>query len=150
MSENVNDGIEITRVFDAPRDLVFRAWTTPEHFAAWYGGAAEVPLDRISLDVRPGGAWSLVMLVPGHGEMPFGGVYKEVVEPERLVFTLKDASAPADIEGEIVTVTFADHGDKTEMVFTQRGGNLTAEQYEQARGGWAHFFDTLAGHLAQR
>ncbi|MFG2559411.1 SRPBCC domain-containing protein [Streptomyces sp. NPDC048496] len=148
MTESVREGIDITRIFDAPRELVFEAWTTPEHFAAWYGGDAEVPLDRVSMDVRPGGMWSLVIVVPGT-EMPFHGVYREVVAPERLVFTLKDATAPDDIEGEIVTVTFTDRGDKTtEMVFQQRGGNLTAEQYAAAEDGWEAFFDALANRLA--
>ncbi|MER8089501.1 SRPBCC domain-containing protein [Streptomyces sp. NPDC058316] len=148
MTESAREGIDITRVLDAPRELVFEAWTTPEHFAAWYGGDAEVPLDRVSMDVRPGGTWSLVIVVPGT-EMPFHGVYREVVAPERLVFTLKDATAPADVEGETVTVTFTDRGDKsTEMVFTQRGGNLTAEQYAAAEDGWDAFFDALVTRLA--
>lgn len=148
MTESAREGIDITRVLDAPRELVFEAWTTPEHFAAWYGGDAEVPLDRVSMDVRPGGAWSLVIVVPGT-EMPFHGVYREVVAPERLVFTLKDATAPAAVEGETVTVTFTDRGDKsTEMVFTQRGGNLTAEQYAAAEDGWDAFFDALVTRLA--
>ncbi|MER6106253.1 SRPBCC domain-containing protein [Streptomyces sp. NPDC001832] len=148
MTESAREGIDITRILDAPRELVFEAWTTPEHFATWYGGDAEVPLDRVSMDVRPGGTWSLVIVVPGT-EMPFHGVYREVVAPERLVFTLKDATAPADIEGEIVTVTFTDRGDKsTEMLFEQRGGNLTAEQYAAAEDGWEAFFDALVAHLA--
>ncbi|WP_327244110.1 SRPBCC family protein [Streptomyces sp. NBC_01320] len=148
MTESAREGIDITRILDAPRELVFEAWTTPEHFAAWYGGDAEVPLDRVSMDVRPGGTWSLVIVVPGT-EMPFHGVYREVVAPERLVFTLKDATAPDDIEGEVVTVTFADRGDKTtEMVFQQRGGNLTAEQYAAAEDGWEAFFDALVNRLA--
>ncbi|MEU6017244.1 SRPBCC domain-containing protein [Streptomyces sp. NPDC047515] len=148
MTESAREGIDITRVLDAPREGVFEAWTTPEHFAAWYGGDAEVPLDRVSMDVRPGGAWSLVIVVPGT-EMPFHGVYREVVAPERLAFTLKDATAPADTEGETVTVTFTDRGDKsTEMVFTQRGGNLTAEQYAAAEDGWDAFFDALVTRLA--
>ncbi|MFE7329481.1 SRPBCC domain-containing protein [Streptomyces sp. NPDC057565] len=148
MTESAREGIDISRIFDAPRELVFEAWTTPEHFAAWYGGDAEVPLDRVSMDVRPGGTWSLVIVVPGT-EMPFHGVYREVVAPERLVFTLKDATAPDDVEGEIVTVTFTDRGDKTtEMVFQQRGGNLTAEQYAAAEDGWEAFFDALVNRLA--
>ncbi|MFB6781486.1 SRPBCC domain-containing protein [Streptomyces sp. NPDC056352] len=148
MTESAREGIDITRILDAPRELVFEAWTTPEHFAAWYGGDAEVPLDRVSMDVRPGGTWSLVIVVPGT-EMPFHGVYREVVAPERLVFTLKDATAPDDIEGEVVTVTFTDRGDKTtEMVFQQRGGNLTAEQYAAAEDGWEAFFDALVNRLA--
>ncbi|MFF2964608.1 SRPBCC domain-containing protein [Streptomyces sp. NPDC057963] len=150
MTGSAREGIDITRVLDAPRERVFEAWTTPEHFAAWYGGDAEVPLDRVSMDVRPGGAWSLVIVVPGT-EMPFHGVYREVVAPERLVFTLKDATAPVGIEGETVTVTFADRGGRTtEMVFRQRGGNLTAEQYAAAEDGWEAFFDALVARLASR
>ncbi|MFF3395279.1 SRPBCC domain-containing protein [Streptomyces sp. NPDC002669] len=148
MTESTREGIDITRVLDAPRERVFEAWTTPEHFAAWYGGEAEVPLDRVAMDVRPGGSWSLVIVVPGT-EMPFHGVYREVAGPERLVFTLKDATAPDGIEGETVTATFADRGDgTTEMVFRQRGGNLTAEQYAAAEDGWEAFFDALAARLA--
>ncbi|MFE7709865.1 SRPBCC domain-containing protein [Streptomyces sp. NPDC057486] len=149
MTQSAREGIDISRILDAPRGLVFEAWTTPEHFAAWYGGDAEVPLDRVSMDVRPGGTWSLVIVVPGT-EMPFHGVYREVVAPERLVFTLKDATAPDDIEGEIVTVTFTDRGDRTtEMVFQQRGGHLTAEQYAAAEDGWEAFFDALVNRLAR-
>ncbi|MFF8915770.1 SRPBCC family protein [Streptomyces sp. NPDC015032] len=148
MTGSAREGIDITRILDAPRERVFEAWTIPEHFAAWYGGDAEVPLDRVSMDVRPGGAWSLVIVVPGT-EMPFHGVYREVVAPERLVFTLKDATAPAGIEGETVTVTFTDRGAKTtEMVFRQRGGNLTGEQYAAAEDGWEAFFDALVARLA--
>ncbi|MGW8883711.1 SRPBCC family protein [Streptomyces sp. NPDC055749] len=147
MNGSVREGIDITRVFDAPRERVFEAWTTPERFAAWYGGDADVPLDRVSMDVRPGGEWSLVIVVPGT-EMPFHGVYREVVEPERLAFSLKDASAPDEAEGEIVTATFTGHGRTTEMVFRQRGGNLTPEQYAAAEDGWEAFFDTLTTVLA--
>ncbi|MFF2330507.1 MULTISPECIES: SRPBCC domain-containing protein [unclassified Streptomyces] len=150
MTESAREGIDITRVLDAPRERVFEAWTTPEHFAAWYGGDADVPLDQVSMDVRPGGAWSLVIVVPGV-DMPFHGVYREVVAPERLVFTLKDATAPDGIEGETVAVTFTDRGHHTtEMAFTQRGGNLTAEQYAAAEDGWEAFFDALVARLASR
>lgn len=150
MTESAREGIDITRVVEAPRDRVFAAWTVPEDFAAWYGGDADVPLDRVSLDVRQGGEWSLVIIVPG-AEMPFHGVYLEVSAPERLVFTLKDRSAPADIEGETVTVTFTERGRKsTEMVFRQRGGHLTPEQYAAAEDGWEAFFDALDARLAAR
>ncbi|MFC9247027.1 SRPBCC domain-containing protein [Streptomyces sp. NPDC057136] len=147
MSGSVREGIDLTRVFEAPRERVFEAWTTPERFAAWYGGHADVPLDRVAMDVRPGGEWSLVIVVPGT-EMPFHGVYREVVEPERLVFTLKDASAADEAEGEIVTATFTGRGRTTEMTFRQRGGNLTPEQYAAAEDGWEAFFDTLTTVLA--
>lgn len=150
MTRSAREGIDITRLVAAPRERVFEAWTVPEDFAAWYGGDADVPLDRLSMDVTPGGEWSLVIVVPG-AEMPFHGVYREVAAPERLVFTLKDRSAPPDAEGETVTVTFAEKGRKsTGMAFRQRGGNLTPEQYAAAEDGWEAFFDALDARLAAR
>ncbi|MFF5894361.1 SRPBCC domain-containing protein [Streptomyces argenteolus] len=150
MAGSSREGIDITRVVAAPRDRVFAAWTEPADFAAWYGGDADVPLDRVSMDVTPGGAWSLVIVMPGV-EMPFHGVYREVSAPERLVFTLKDASAPGDIEGETVTVTLTEQSrTSTEMVFRQRGGHLTPEQYAAAEDGWEAFFDALDTLLASR
>ncbi|MFE3387200.1 SRPBCC family protein [Streptomyces anulatus] len=148
MTGGTREGIDLTRVLHAPQQRVFAAWTSPEDFAAWYGGEADVPLDRVAMDVRPGGAWSLVIVMPGV-EMPFHGVYREVSEPDGLVLTLKDASAPEDAKGEIVTVTFSDLGDgTTELAFQQRGGNLTPEQYAAAEDGWEAFFDALAARLA--
>ncbi|NEB41652.1 SRPBCC domain-containing protein [Streptomyces sp. SID14515] len=148
MTGGTREGIDLTRVLDAPQQRVFAAWTSPEDFAAWYGGEADVPLDRVAMDVRPGGSWSLVIVMPGV-EMPFHGIYREVSEPDGLVFTLLDASAPEDSEGETVTVTFSDLGDgTTELAFQQRGGNLTAEQYAAAEDGWEAFFDALAARLA--
>ncbi|RPK57459.1 hypothetical protein EES43_21840 [Streptomyces sp. ADI96-02] len=148
MDGGTREGIDLTRVLHASPERVFAAWTEPEDFAAWYGGEADVPLDRVSMDVRPGGAWSLVLVMPGV-EMPFHGVYREVSGPDGLVFTLKDPASPEDAEGEIVTATFTDLGDgTTELAFQQRGGNLTAEQYAAAEDGWEAFFDALAARLA--
>ncbi len=87
-------------------------------------------------------------MLPGV-EMPFHGVYREVSEPDGLVLTLKDGSAPKEAEGETVTVTFTDLGDgTTELAFQQRGGNLTPAQYAAAEDGWEAFFDALAARLA--
>ena len=59
------EGIEITRVFDAPRDRVWKEWTEPERFADWFGGPeSKVPLSSVSMDVRPGGWWRLTMPSP--------------------------------------------------------------------------------------
>ena len=85
-------GITITRVFDAPRERVWREWTEPERFADWFGAPhAEVPLDTVSMDVRPGGAWRLTMFAgPDRREIHWRGEYLEVEPPERLVFTVTD------------------------------------------------------------
>jgi uncharacterized protein YndB with AHSA1/START domain len=146
--EATAEGITITRVFDAPRELVFRAWTDPARFAQWFGlHDSTVPLSSVAMDLRPGGAWRATMVVgPDRTEIPWRGVYREVVPPERLVFTLSDQ--PGD-DHEVVTVDLADLGDgRTEMRFRQDGGHLSAEQYAQARRGWLAFFERLAAQLA--
>jgi uncharacterized protein YndB with AHSA1/START domain len=142
------DGITITRVFDAPRERVWAEWTEPERFADWFGGSeSEVPLASVSMDVRPGGAWRLTMFAaPGRDEIRWKGEYREVVEPERLVFTVSDQ--PGDDAYELVTVMLTDLGDgRTEMLFQQRG-QLPPEVYERAGEGWSVFFDRLAERLA--
>lgn len=140
--------LTITRVFDAPRELVFKAWTEPAQFAQWFGSeAALVPLDTVAMDVRPGGAWKATMLVgPEQRAIYWKGVYLEVSPPERLVMTLSDQ--PGD-EAEVISVTLTERDGQTEMVFTQSGGHLTAEQYAQAGQGWQGFFDSLAALLAR-
>ena len=144
------DGITITRVFDAPREAVWQEWTEPERFADWFGGTGgEVPLATVSMDVRPGGAWRLTMLAgPERREINWYGEYREVQAPERLAFTLSDQ--PGDAY-ELVTVVLSDLGDaRTEMLFTQRGGHLRPEEYEQAAQGWGGFFDRMDERLEQQ
>jgi uncharacterized protein YndB with AHSA1/START domain len=141
-------GITMTRVFDAPRDQVWKEWTEPARFADWYGGTeAEVPVDTVTMDVREGGAWRATMFFgPARHEIHWKGEYREVVEPERLVFTVSDQ--PGDEAYELVTVGLTDLGDgRTEMHFEQRG-HMSPEQYDAAKEGWATFFDRMAEHLA--
>ena len=128
--------ITITRVFDAPRELVWKAWTEPERLARWWGKRGwSTPLSTVTMDVRPGGAFRLNSISDADGrEMPLDTVYREVVEPERLAF------------GE-ATVTLVDLGDgRTEMIF-----RTTVEMTEQTRraaeGGLASAFDRLAEQL---
>jgi uncharacterized protein YndB with AHSA1/START domain len=142
-------GISITRVFDAPRERVWEEWTEPERFADWFGGTqSEVPLSSVSMDVRPGGSWRLTMFAePGRREIQWEGEYREVAPPERLVFTVTDE--PGEDARELVTVVLTDLGDgRTEMHFQQRGGGLSAEEYERAAQGWSSFFDRIAERLA--
>jgi uncharacterized protein YndB with AHSA1/START domain len=142
-------GISITRIFDAPRDRVWKEWTDPEAFADWYGGAqAEIPISSVSMDVREGGGWKATMFAgPERSEINWHGEYREVVEPERLVFTVSDR--PGE-EFELVTVALTDLGDgRTEMLMEQEGGHLTPDGYEHAKQGWGGFFDRLAERLAQ-
>jgi len=142
------DGIEITRVFDAPRERVWREFTEPERFADWYGGDhAEVPVETVAMDVREGGSWRATMFAgPQRREIRWAGEYLEVVAPERLVFTVTDR--PEDDARELCTVVLRELGDgRTEMRFEQRG-HMTPEQYDAAGKGWGTFFDRLADHVA--
>jgi uncharacterized protein YndB with AHSA1/START domain len=139
-------GFTIRRVFDAPRERVWREWTEPESFADWFGGAeAEVPVSSVSMDVREGGAWRATMFAQGR-EIQWEGEYREVVEPERLVLTFSDR--PGDDAHELLTVVLTDLGDgRTEMHFEQRG-RMSPKQYEAAGEGWSSFFDQMDEHLA--
>src|SRR4051794_9439979 len=86
-------GLSITRVYDAPRDRVWREWTEPERFADWFGGPeAEVPLDTVAMDVRPGGAWRATMYHGGH-EIRWEGEDVEGEPPERLPAPINDQPA---------------------------------------------------------
>ena len=142
-------GISLIRIFDAPRDRVWKEWTEPERFADWFGGAeAEVPVSTVSMDVRPGGSWRATMFSDrGRREIRWKGEYREVVEPERLVFTIADQ--PDDDAFELIVVVLTDLGDgRTEMRLEQHG-RMTAEQYGRAQEGWTTFLDRLAARLAQ-
>jgi uncharacterized protein YndB with AHSA1/START domain len=142
-------GISITRVFDATRERVWREWTEPERFAAWYGGdRADIPVSTVSMDVRPGGRWRATMFFgEDRREIRWEGEYVEVVEPERLVFTVTDM--PGVPTTELVIVVLNDLGDgRTEMVMEQRGGSLTPDQYRAAGQGWGGFFDTMERQLS--
>jgi uncharacterized protein YndB with AHSA1/START domain len=128
--------ITITRVFDAPRERVWRAWTEPAEIARWWGKRGwSTPPESVTLDVRPGGAFRLNSINDDDGrEMPLDTTFREVVEPERLTF------------GE-ATVTFTDLGDgRTEMVF-HTTVLMTADTLRTATGGLASAFDRLTDHL---
>ncbi|GAA3795943.1 SRPBCC domain-containing protein [Sphaerisporangium flaviroseum] len=150
--------IAISRTFDASRETVWKTWTEPERFAAWWGGEGfTTPVDTVSMDVRPGGIWKATMVADdGSAEYPFLGIYTEVTEPEKLVFAFLDAADPeaeakakaAEVAAdELVVITFTDLGGKTEMVFSQTG--TPEDKVEEAEAGWGGFLDALVQHLAK-
>ena len=141
-------GIRMVRTFDAPRERVWAEWTEPERFADWFGGAeGEVPVESVSMDVRPGGAWRLTMYA-GRREIHWAGEYLEVDPPSRLRFTVTDR--PQEDLFELVTVVLSElDAGRTEMVFEQRG-HMTPEQYRRAQQGWGSFFDRVDARLRAR
>jgi uncharacterized protein YndB with AHSA1/START domain len=135
----------ITRVFDAPREQVFRAWTDPEELAAWYGPEhMDTPRERIHIDLRVGGRYELTMVRRGGGgEMTIGYEIVELVEPELLV--LRSDPMP-DHEPSVVRMELHDEGDRTRMTLTD--GPFPPEGRGHAQAGWNAAFDKLAARIA--
>jgi uncharacterized protein YndB with AHSA1/START domain len=127
--------IAITRVFDAPREDVWRAWTEPERIAQWWGKRGwSTPVSSVELDVRPGGVFRLNSINDEDGrEMPVDAVYTEVVEPERLAFGTS-------------SVTLIDLGDgRTEMRFE---ATASPDVADAAVGGLNSAFDRMEQSLS--
>jgi uncharacterized protein YndB with AHSA1/START domain len=113
-----DDVVEVVRTIDAPREDVFRAWTDPEQLRRWWG-PGEFACPEAEVDLRPGGAYRLVMQPAAGDPFVVGGVYREVEPPERLVYTWRWETGPAaDGSESLVTVEFLDRGASTELVLT--------------------------------
>ena len=135
----------ITRIFDAPPSLVFKAWTQPEHLVRWLG-PTNFSASAVRLDLRPGGAWSAVITSPEGKSHGMAGVYREIAPPERLAFTF--AWDEEDAPQTLIALTFRERGGKTEMTFRQTGFR-SVESRDSHRSGWNQCFDKLPGFLAQ-
>ena len=143
--------IVMTRVFDAPRELVFDAYTDPKHIAEWWGPNGFTTTVH-EMDVRPGGVWRFMMHGPDGKDWPNRIVYREVVRPERLEF-----EHGSDVEDDPhrfqVTITFTEEEGGTRL--TQRSVLLTAEQRAYVIGFGAvelgkQTLERFAAHLAKR
>ncbi|MBV9634301.1 MAG: SRPBCC domain-containing protein [Methylobacteriaceae bacterium] len=139
--------LAFTRVFDAPRALVYDAFVNPEHALKWMGPRSH-PVVHIEGDVRSGGQWrACLRAADGSGELWQGGVYREVVPGERLVFTFAwDEEGGRSGPEMLITITFADQGKKTLMTFRQAVFDTEANR-DGHRTGWNSAFDRLADFL---
>jgi uncharacterized protein YndB with AHSA1/START domain len=147
LQESADRELLITRTFDAPRKLLFEAWTRPEHLARW-SGPHGFTTTQDKMDFRPGGAYRACLHAPDGGNHWVSGVYREIVEPERLVFTHAWEGEDGRPGPEtVVTVTFEDRGNRTEMRFHQAFFETTASR-DGHRSGWSESFQRLAEHLA--
>ena len=147
----VRPTLNMQRDFDAPRALVWRAWSQPEILVLWMG-PVEWPAVKVASDFRVGGAWRICLRSPETGEDLWqGGVYREIVEPERLVFTFKwdeshEDGPPVDT---LVTVVLTElENGRTRMDFTHAG--LKSERSLTGhRHGWTSTVDRLEAWLAE-
>ena len=138
----------ITRRFDATCEEVFDAWTEPAQVAAWFGPRGlTTPLDRLSMDVRPGGSWSLTMVSEIDGtQYPVSFEYREVSRPHRLVLTSSAPRPDGSTQEVLLTMTLVAVPGGVEMTFAVT--NLVASADNASlRDGWASSLECLAAHL---
>lgn len=108
--------VEIIRIFDAPRERVFQAWTVPEQVQQWWGCRQTTKVES-EMDFREGGAFTHTMHIEGAGVLPCSGIYEEISEPEKIVYSLDFGEMKAT-----VSVRFLEEqGSKTKLILTQNG-----------------------------
>lgn len=141
------DSLTLTRYFEAPRELVWAAWTDPQHIRAW-SAPHGFSIPHCEGDLRVGGAWRATMVAPDGAEHRLAGVYREIVPPARLVFS----HAWLDAEGRagpetLVTVTLAEEGRGTRLTLVQ-SGFASASARDGHADGWSQCLERLAGYLS--
>jgi uncharacterized protein YndB with AHSA1/START domain len=137
----------LTRIFDAPRALVFAMWTQPEHLKRW-SAPRGFTVTYSEGELRPGGSWRAGMRGPDGVELRLSGKYQEIIQDELLVFTHAwEEEVGARGQETTVTVRFADEGKKTKVTFEQ-GPFDSPESRDGHQGGWSECFDRLGELLS--
>lgn len=145
--------LRLTRIFDAPRELVFQAWTDPQHLAQWWG-PKDFTNPVCEAEARPGGSMRIHMRGPDGTFYPSIGVFQEVVPPERIVFTntaIEDRTGVPILE-TLNTVTFAEQRGKTLMtlhVVVIKASPLATIPLAGMEEGWTQSLERLAALLQQ-
>ena len=152
-----NIKLQLTRVFDAPRELVFKAWTDANQFQQWFGAAAcdGSSLQSARLDARTGGKYRLQVRRADGEFWTTAGVYREVRPPERLVFTWQfEKDGSGDEFGEVespemlVTVEFKVRGKRTELILTHEKF-ASVESRDRHEDGWTRCLNALGNFVAK-
>ena len=137
----------LTRRVEAPRDIVWQLWTDPDELTYWFHPRdARAPREHISVDLRVGGRYLYTVIDNHNGdETVFGGAYIEIREPERLAFTWGRPDEPLE-EATVVTVTLAEHGERTEITVHVQG--LAGRPGEgRAYDGWDQALDAIRAKI---
>ena len=152
-----NIKLQITRVFDAPRELVFKAWTDPDQFRQWFGAAAcdGATLQSVKVDVRVGGKYRLQVRQKDGEYFTSVGTYREVKPPERIVFTWEfEKDGSGDEFGEVeppemlVTVEFKACGKQTELTLTHEKF-ASIQSRDGHNEGWTRCLSALGEFVAK-
>jgi len=138
--------LTVSRMIDAPRQLVFRAWTDPRQIARWWGPHGFTTIDY-EMDIRPGGTYRLCMRSPEGTDHRKRGVYREIVEPERIAFTFAWEEPDGRLGPELlVTVTFEAVGEKTRLVLRQSGFDSVVWRDSHV-AGWTSCLERFGEYL---
>jgi len=150
-SEALKQDLVLTRIFDAPREIVFRAWTDPKHLAEWFGPHGFTnPVCEV--DLRPGGEWRHVMRGPDGNDYPMTAIFQEVVRPERLVFVTYVPDKEKSLFEILNTVTFNDQAGKTKLTLEAKVLKSTPEAAPMLAGmeeGWSQSLERLTKYLSK-
>lgn len=139
--EVIGDTLTITRTFDAPRDVVFDAFTDPEKVKKWSGCPDGATL-KVAMDFRVGGECRSIVEMNGDTVLTSIATYTEIDVPRRLAYRLN--WEPFQVPETLITVDFTEHGTKTEVFLMQSG--LSGDDMKDAvQEGWGSAFDKLAG-----
>jgi uncharacterized protein YndB with AHSA1/START domain len=145
-SASLDRDLVVTRLIDAPRPLVFKAWTNAEQVARWWGPKGYVTVDS-DMDIRPGGAYRVVMRSPEGVDHRKRGIYREIVEPERLIFTFAWEAADGTLGPELlIVVTFEDLGSRTRLTLRQ-GAFETVAMRDSHTLGWTSCLERFAEYM---
>jgi uncharacterized protein YndB with AHSA1/START domain len=136
--------LEITRNFEAPPALVFKAWTTREHLLRWWG-PKDFTATSEKLEFRVGGAYRHAIHSPDGKSYGMSGVYREIVEPERIVFTFAWDDGPETL----ITVTIKPEGNGTRLTFRHEPFADAASR-DSHEGGWGECLDRLVAEMARQ
>ena len=143
-----DDELLITRWLDARPSVIFALWSQPEHFKRWMG-PTNFTCPEAEIDFRVGGTYRAMIKSAEHGENWFSGVYREIEQDKRIVFTFAwDNDGPSAGVETLVTITFEERDDRTVQTFHQRPFT-NVERRDSHVGGWNEAFDKQQAYAAK-
>ncbi|WAC21747.1 SRPBCC domain-containing protein [Luteolibacter sp. SL250] len=149
-----NATLVIRRLLDAPAELAFDAWTTPDQIQRWMRPEPGMEIPFASMDLKPGGRFRIQMKNPEGEYYTAAGEFHEVVRPSRLVYTWDwevdgSGAEPGELEGKtsLITIEFIACGARTEFIMTHTRF-ATIESRDSHAGGWGRAVETFAAHVA--
>lgn len=149
VTESTNH-VSISRVLNAPRELVFEAWTKPEHLARWCN-LDGIKTEQMDVDVRVGGEWNYKLRTPDGAEIRIARIFREIVSPERIVFYEKCKLAGNVILDGTHIIRFTDVNGKTRIdISCDLATPFDADNQRGWGGGWSQLLDHLEGHLSAK